>query len=142
MGPNDVELVRVFTKGSAADIADLTFLAGDDFDVVVDAEAGQAIHNAGAQFRIFLVVRDVIANDNIVPLAPKAGTSSPPLETPASMSSDVWPRRPRKFEFTVTGGTTAGRANHVCRAIAFLTIGVAGERDASFGISPYFMLTD
>lgn len=142
MGPNDVELVRVFAKEKTADIADITFQVGDDFDVVVEAEAGEAIHNAGAQFRLFMVLRDITLNDNILPLTPKAGTNTPALETPANMMSDAWPHQPRKFEYTVSAVAIAGRANHVCRAIAFLTVGASGKRDTSFGTSPYFMLTD
>jgi hypothetical protein len=142
VGPNDVELVRVFSKEKSADIADITFAIDDDFDLVVEAEAGEAIHSAGAQFRLFLVLRDVTLNDNVLPVNPKAGTNTPPLETPANMTSSAWPSQPRKFEYTVRAAAVAGRANHVCQAIAFLTVGAAGKRDASFGKSPYFMLTD
>ena len=40
MGPNDAEVVRVFTQRVGATIADVSFPVGADFTVVADAEAG------------------------------------------------------------------------------------------------------
>jgi hypothetical protein len=141
VGPNDVELVRVFPKEESAAIADITFPVNDDFDLVVEAEAGQTIFNAGAQFRVFILLRDVSANTNIA-LAPKGGTNTPNVGANANMATNAWPALLRRFEYSVQAAALAGRANHVCQAIAFLTVGAAGDRDTSFAVSPYFMLTD
>jgi len=50
MSPDDVELVRVYTKEIGGKISDTTLPVSSGFEVIVEAEAGSAIHSSGAQF--------------------------------------------------------------------------------------------
>jgi len=61
MQPNDVELVRVDTKDPAETISDITAESGKYFDVVLEAEAGSAIHGTGGRYKFAFVVRDLTA---------------------------------------------------------------------------------
>jgi hypothetical protein len=135
VGPNDAELVRVFTTGDT--IGDITFPVGADFKAVVEAEAGSAIFGSGAQFKTNIVVRDISANNDIA-FTPAAGF--PAAGTPTSLNSTSWPNQNQKFEYTVASGGLAGREGHVCQVIAFLTVGVTNP-DSSFAVSSLFMLT-
>jgi len=132
MGPNDAEVVRVFTQRVGATIADVSFPVGADFTVVADAEAGSALHGAGAQFSTNIVVRDITANNNI-PHAPAAGFSG-------AMTSAQWPNLDQKFQYTIASADLAGREDHLCQVLTYLTAGVANP-DTSFAVSPLFLLT-
>lgn len=39
MGPNDVELVRAYTREPGKQVADITFPVTSNFEVMVDAES-------------------------------------------------------------------------------------------------------
>jgi len=132
MGPNDAELIRVFTQGAGATIADVTFPTNAPFDIVVEVEAGTAIHGSGAQFKTNIVVRDLTANANIA-AAPAGGVSG-------AMSSPAWPSPPQKFVYTVAAAALAGKDDHLCQVISFLSVGVTNP-DTSFAESPLFLLT-
>jgi len=62
MGPNDVEIVRVYTRLAARDIADCTFATDEKCEVVVEAEAGNAIWAMGVPYWIGLSIRDLTDN--------------------------------------------------------------------------------
>jgi hypothetical protein len=132
LGPNDADLVRVFTQRVGATIADVTFPVGTDFNVIAEAEAGSALHGAGAQFSTNIVMRDITANNNI-PHAPAAGFSG-------AMASAQWPNLDQRFQYTIASADLAGREDHLCQVITYLTAGVTNP-DTSFAESPLFMLT-
>lgn len=132
MSPNDVELVRVYTKEPGGKISDTTLPVSSDFEVIVEAEAGSAIHSSGAQFLTNILVRDLSAND-IIPATPTQPGSG-------AMSSSAWPELYRAFLHKVNTADLAGRENHVCQVIAFLNVGVTNP-DVSFAVSPFSILT-
>ena len=61
MGPNDAQLVRVFTRQTGAVIADITFPSNLAFEAIIDCEAGIAIHDTGAKYEIKINVIDFSA---------------------------------------------------------------------------------
>jgi hypothetical protein len=132
MGPNDAEVVRVFTQRAGATIADVTFPVNADFTVVAEAEAGSALHGSGAQFSTNIVVRDITANTNI-PHAPAAGFSG-------GLASAQWPNFDQTFRYTVASADLAGREDHLCQVLTYLTAGV-NNPDTSFAVSNLFLLT-
>lgn len=132
MGPNDVEVVRVFTRRAGATIADVTFPVSADFNILAEAEAGSALHGTGAQFATNIVVRDITANTNI-PHSPATGFSG-------AMASAAWQNLDQSFQYTVASADLAGRENHLCQVITYLTAGVSNP-DTSFSSSSLFMLT-
>ena len=132
MGPNDAELVRVFTAQVGGIIADVTFPVNTDFEVRVDAEAGSAIFASGAAFQTNIVLRDITANNDI-PFAPAAGFSG-------TLNSAAFANAAKTFTYAVAAAGLAGRENHLCEARGFLNIGVTNQ-DSSFAVSPTFLLT-
>jgi hypothetical protein len=132
MSPNDVELVRVYTKEPGGKISDTTLPVSSGFEVIVEAEAGSAIHSNGAQFLTNILVKDLSAND-IIPATPTQPGSG-------VMSSSAWPELYRAIEYKVNTADLTGRENHVCQIIAFLNVGVTNP-DVSFAVSPFSILT-
>jgi hypothetical protein len=132
MSPNDVELVRVYTKELGGKISDTTLAVSSGFEVIVEAEAGSAIHSSGAQFLTNILVRDLSAND-IIPATPTQAVSG-------AMSSSAWPELYRALQYKVNKADLTGRENHVCQVIAFLNVGV-NNPDVSFAVSPFSILT-
>ena len=133
MGPNDAEVVRVFTARAvgAAFVPDVTFGQNEDIKIFVEAEAGTTIHGSAADFLTGIVVRDITQNDNINFTANSTLTGD--------LASANWPNFDQKFEFTVAQADLATRENHVCQVIAFLKIGV-NNPDTSFALSPLFFV--
>jgi hypothetical protein len=132
MGPNDVELVRAYTREPGKQVADITFPVTSDFEVMVDAEAGSAIHSSGAQFLTGVLVRDLSANTIIL--------ATPVQASSGALKSNAWPEPYRAFRYTIKAADLNNRENHVCQIIAFLNVGVSNQ-DSSFALSPLFMLT-
>ena len=131
MGPNNAELVRVFTRETNAAIADTTLPVSADFDVVVEAKAGSAIHGTGAAFCTNIVVRDITANDDIPP--------SPAVGFGGAMHTHAWPNVDHQFVYTVPTANLVGRENHLCQVLAFLRVGITNPY-VSFAVSPLFLL--
>ena len=132
-GVNDTEFIRVFTNEVGEAFADLAFAVNQNFEVTVEAEAGSAVLSGGLQFNTNIVVQDVSANDNI-PANPAAGFSG-------QIGSAAWPNANQKFVYTVNSADLAGRENHLCQVVAWLTTGL-NNQDVSFSTSPYFLLTN
>jgi len=110
----------------------ITFPVTSNFEVMVDAEAGSAIHSSGAQFLTGVLVRDLSAN-TIIPATPVQASSG-------ALKSNAWPEPYRAFRYTIKAADLNNRENHVCQIIAFLNVGVSNQ-DSSFALSPLFMLT-
>jgi hypothetical protein len=123
MGPNDAEIIRVFTKRIAGTISDETLKTSEDFDVLVESEYGAAI--AGIVSEIGVTVLDLTASNVIV--------NFPPISFNAIPGE-------KKDTFVVSKTLLTGRENHVCQIVAFLSLGIAVEPDASFATSSHFLL--
>lgn len=135
--PNDIDLVRVFTRAAGGTTAETALPFNANFEVVVEAEAGSAILATGAQFAITLVVRDLTSGANFV-AAPKIGSNSPAISTNANLSSAAWPLQNRQFEYTVTAPGAAAE-NHFCEALASVRVGV-NNPDVEFASSSLFLM--
>jgi hypothetical protein len=134
MGPNDVELVRVWTKDPAKPIQDVTLSITANFDVIVEAEAGSTIFKDKAPFQTDIYVRDLSDHTNI-PTLPVGGYSG-------TMNGLAWPANHQVFPpFTIKNTDLTDRANHICQVVAYLTVTTDGEPDVSFAESPIFILT-
>lgn len=133
MGPNDAEMVRVWTRDPAVPtIADVTLPVATNFEVVVECEAGTALHGSGAQFSTNIVIRDITANNNIA-ANPAAGFSG-------AMATAAWQNYAKQFVYTLPAANLAGRQNHVCQVLAYLQVGVVNP-DVSFASSPLLIIT-
>jgi hypothetical protein len=135
MGPNDVDLARVFVR----ELRENSVVGEESIDIrsglqiVVEAEAGSAIHGGGTTFLTNIVVRDLTANNNI--------TAQPPAGFTGSMATVAWQPLDKQFVFNVAPGVLAGRQNHLCEVLAFLKAGIVNP-DLEFATSYTFILTD
>jgi hypothetical protein len=134
MGPNDVDLTRVFTREPGTTVADSSIRVATGLEIVVEAEAGTALFGTGAQFFTNIVVRDITANNNIA-ATPGGGFG------PAAMSSAAWPAVDHQFVYSVSAASLAGRQDHICEVLAFLKVGTINP-DVEFATSTLFILTD
>ncbi|MFI6906121.1 hypothetical protein ACIBKY_32995 [Nonomuraea sp. NPDC050394] len=130
MGPNDVELTQVYTREPNKTIADVTFASTNDFQVVVEAEAGNAIFSGGGQFTTSIVVRDLTANDDI-PFAP--GSVS------GQFGQQEWSREDNSFVYAVKANDLTNRKGHLCEVYAYLLAGIRNH-DASLAKSRMFLI--
>lgn len=132
MGPNDVDLTRVFVREPGTTVGDDSIAAARGLEIVVEAEAGSAIHGQGAQFRTNIVVRDLSANNNI-PANPGGGFSG-------TMATAAWLAFDHQFVFEVPAAALAGREDHLCEVLAFVKAGLVNP-DVEFATSYTFILT-
>ena len=131
MGPNDAELVRVFTRKPGEDIADATFPYNENIEIVVEAEAGSAIFGSGSPYEADVVVRDLTDNT----LIHAVGTAS------GSLGSGGWNTKPTEFTFSIHAHHLgAAKENHILEVIAYLRVRAA-DPDVSFARSPLFIIT-
>jgi hypothetical protein len=113
-------------------VGEETIDIGSGLQIVVEAEAGTAIHGAGTQFLTNIVVRDLTANTNI-PALPAAGFSG-------QMATPAWPAFDNQFLFNVAPGVLAGKQDHICEVLVFLKAGIVNP-DVEFATSYTFILT-
>ena len=129
MGPDDVELARVYTADTGSSVSDLTFKSGTGFDVVVEAEAGNAAAGSGQPWDISIVVRDL-------------HQSHPPTYTDSangSLGVAPWSSQKYTHRFAIPAQPTA-KQGHAMEVLAVLTIRVA-DPDVSFAKSLMFCIT-
>jgi len=130
MGPNNAELVRVFTRQTRAVIADMTFPSNLPFEAIIDCEAGAAIHDAGAKYEIKINVIDFSAMRSIVKSA---------IVAAGSLGDAGWPGQAQQFVFPISA-PGALNEGHICKIFASLKVGVANPY-ASLAESPLFLIT-
>ena len=133
--PNDVEIVRVYTRRVGGPIADVQFRSDENYEVVVECEAGSAIAGSGLPFQIGVTVRNL--------------TDSSISEHNDSISGTVvapdWPGSTLQVVFPAGGGgytpdPGVGQAGvHLYRAIGWLKVR-ATDPDVSVAWSPVFLV--
>ncbi|MFJ9123471.1 hypothetical protein ACIRJS_05265 [Streptomyces sp. NPDC102340] len=131
MGPNDVELVRVFTRRLKGTIADVTLEATSEFEVILEAECGTALFGIAGKYQAEIVVRDISANNNI-----PFKTAGP---TKGSFGDAAWPQEDQRFVYTVEPAALNGRGGHLCQVYAYLLVGNR-DYDACTTVSPMFLI--
>lgn len=134
MGPDDVDLVRVYTRDTGAVVAQTSFAVAGGFQIVVEAVAGATIHGMGTQYQTGIVLRDLTAGNTIATVPAGFG--------PEGMdgAGANWPNQSVQFVYNVPAANLVGRAFDVCEVIAFLRAGIANP-DAELATSPLILLT-
>lgn len=123
MHPNDVELVRVYTREPGGTIADETIPhvpAGTEVEIVVECEAGTAVMGLLSPYTLRVYVRDLMEHHEIDwHNDPTLGGGAPPYE--GALADASWPALPAKH---VISATTANfNKGHVYNVLAVLTVG-------------------
>ncbi len=129
MAPNDVELVRVWTKVTGSSVADLTFPSGTRFEVVVDCEAGKTIGTSGSPWEIHICVRDLYDNNPVVHTAIQKG----------NLGTAPWNNLDFGAIFVIPAPNVT-REGHTWEVIASLKVRPI-DPDISFDKSPLFCIT-
>jgi hypothetical protein len=131
MGPNDVEIVRVYARNTASPSADPTLNPDEAAQIVVEAEAGDAVFRIGAPYEVQITVKDLVDGSNL-PVAP-AGVVT------GLLSKAPWDKQQTKFGFDVTAAELAKHKGHQCEVYATVYMGLT-DPDASFATSPRFLI--
>ena len=138
MGPNDVDIVRVFARSAGGTTAESALRFDKDFEVVVEVEAGGAIFSTAAEYAVGLVVRD-LQDGTFFPIpTPAAGFTEPAIGFNDHMQTGQWTAQNQPFVYTVTA-PGSGRENHICDILASLRAGHTNP-DVEFAQSPLFII--
>lgn len=128
MNPNDVEMVRVYSREVSGTVVDETFPAGTDVECAVDCEAGATIFGLSPPFEVTIHVRDLMENHEIDHSATISG----------NLSNADWPTPARTHTFTIPAGPL--QEGHIFNVLAVLTVGGA-DPIVSFSESNMFVVT-
>lgn len=133
--PNDVEIVRVYTRNLTDPTADVQFRSDENYEVVVECEAGTAIAGSGLPFHIGVTVRNL--TDSNIP--EHNDTISGTVVAPD------WPGSTLEVVFPDGGGgytpdPGVGQIGvHLYETVAWLKVR-ATDPDVSFARSPIFLV--
>ncbi|MDV9170075.1 hypothetical protein R6V09_07970 [Streptomyces sp. W16] len=131
MGPNDVEIVRVFARNTISPSADPTLNPKEPAEVAVDAEAGDAVFRLGAPYEVVVTVKDLVDGTNI-PTSLAGGASGLLTQAP-------WNKQQSTFVFAITAAELNKHKGHQCEVYASVYVGLQ-DPDASFATSPRFLI--
>ena len=133
--PNDVEIVRVYTRSVGENISDVQFRSDENFEVVVETEAGSAKLGSGEPFQIGVTVRNLTDSSISTHNDTQSGNISNPDWTSPALET--------VFPASGTGYTPSpglGQAGtHCYEVIAWLRVR-ANDPDVSFARSPIFLV--
>ncbi|MEV6170992.1 hypothetical protein AB0L99_22505 [Streptomyces sp. NPDC051954] len=136
MGPNDAQIVRVFSREPKGPIADLTLDPTKDAEIVVEAEAGDTLHQTGGKYSVTLVVRD-ISDGTAIP-ATVAGAPQP-NEVKGSFTDANWPNLAAGFDFVISSATLQNHRGHLAQAYGSVLYGT-GKPGVTFAVSQPFQI--
>ncbi|GAA3973333.1 MULTISPECIES: hypothetical protein [Streptomyces] len=136
MGPNDAQIVRVFSRGLKGPIADLTLNPNSEGEVVLEAEAGETLHDGGGDYLVTLVVRDLSDGTAIpaqVPNAPKPG------EVKGRFRDPNWVDLPASFGFVMSSADLKNHRGHLVQAYGSVVYGNT-KPGSTFAVSQTFQI--
>lgn len=125
---NDVQLVRVYTREKEGRILKETFPSDAEFEVVVEAEAGETIHSLKAEYFIQIVVRDLTNFTIVHKDSLKGNLKDEPWNEPVLLHA---------FPIRAQG---AAKENHIYEVLASLCVGKGEGTPVSFAKSPMFII--
>jgi hypothetical protein len=111
---NQAILVRVYAAETGDNIEAEALPSNAAFDVVVEAEAGNNVFNAGGAYKLQMVATDWTANFTTANAQTINGT----------FGDANWPAQELRHRFVVPA-QGAGRQDHAYRAFAVLQVGLA-----------------
>lgn len=132
MQPNDVELIRIWPRQGGA-TEDYTLDISQPFDLVLEAQVGDALFGNGGNWRFHVIVRDFS----------DAGDGSDVIYTQnlnGNFNDTNWDDLKETFVLSVPAAAIAGRDFHILEAMAVLEVGGNGASapDVSFSRSRLF----
>ncbi|MFE1802252.1 hypothetical protein ACFW9L_39635 [Streptomyces sp. NPDC059517] len=131
MGPNDTEIVRVFARNTISPSADPTLDPKEAAQIVVEAEAGDAVFRLGAPYEVDVTVKDLVDGTNI--------STTPAGAVTGQLSQAPWGKQQSEFVFAVAASELDKHKGHQCEVYATVYMGLK-DPDASFATSPRFLI--
>jgi hypothetical protein len=127
---NECELSRVYVRNTGGLVSEESIKDSASFEVVLEAEAGQALFNNGGAYKLLMVLTD-LTNDYIT-----FNTNS----VSGTFGDANWPGPVLQFPFAVPA-TGSGRDDHVFQAMGVVSAGkndpiVDTEQSDVFIITP------
>ena len=126
MGPNDVQIRRIYVKEVAGTISDDTIRVATPWQIVIEVEAGSTIHGGGTAYIVQPVIRNLTTGTTTV-VPPIAG----------NMADASWPNQGQVLLFNPAPIPPA-EANHMFEVIGFVRANVVNP-DVSFARSEPFI---
>ncbi|MGW3285486.1 hypothetical protein ACWDR3_12685 [Streptomyces sp. NPDC001002] len=133
MGPNDAQIVRVFSREPSGPIADSTLDPQKDGEIVLEAEAGETLHQGEGSYRVSLVVRD-ISDGSLIPL-----TGSGVVTGQFQVAGKGWTDPVGTFTFTMSSTVLGQHAGNIAQAYGSVKYGTK-KPGATFAVSPPFLI--
>ncbi|MGW6904571.1 hypothetical protein [Streptomyces sp. NPDC054940] len=131
MGPNDAQVVRVFSREPGSPISDVTLDPGQNGEIVLEAEAGRTLHQNGGRYTVTLVVRD-LSDGSAIPVTGATVVRGNFLDA-------NWPGLAARFTFTMSDVTLKAHAGSIAQAYGSVVYGT-GEPGATFALSQPFQI--
>ncbi|MDX6348084.1 MAG: hypothetical protein QOF84_2874 [Streptomyces sp.] len=136
MGPNDAQIVRVFSREPKGSIADVTLDSHTDAEIVIDAEAGGTLHQNQGAYCVTLVVRD-LTDGSIIPAKVQGATKAGEVE--GHFADQHWMNPAANFSFTVSKAELAKRKGHLAEAYGAVSYG-SQTPGATLALSQPFLI--
>jgi len=124
---NDVQLIQVYTVERGGIILEESFPSDAEFEVVVEAKAGNTIFGGGGRYFLQIIVRD-LTDFTIVHQDRLEG----------NFTIEPWNEPVLPYTFPIPAQGPA-KENHIYEALATLSVGVRNP-NVSFAKSPMFMI--
>jgi hypothetical protein len=136
MGPNDAQIVRIFSREEKGQIADFTLDPGKNAEIVLEAEAGDTLHDQGGNYLITLVVRD-LSDGTLIPATVQTVTT--PNKVTGNFGDQNWQHLGVQFSFLVSATELSHRKGHLVEAYGSVVYG-HHKPGATTATSPLFMI--
>jgi hypothetical protein len=127
--PNDVQLVQVYPREKGGRILEKTLPSDAEFEIVVEAKAGVAIHGGGGKYSIQIVVRD-LTDFTVVHKDSMEG----------SLACEPWDEPVLSHAFPIPAQGSV-KEYHIYEVLASLHIGIRNP-NLSFAKSPLFIICE
>ena len=128
---NECALARVYVRyadtARYGGISEKSIKENEPIDLCLELEAGQTIFNAGAAYRLFVVLNDLSDSSATVYKNSRAG----------SLGDPKWQTMATTFSWTVLAGSIPLAAEHVYQATAVMSVGKADPIVGSAQSAPF-----
>jgi hypothetical protein len=131
MGPNEADIIRVWTRETGGVVADNTLDPNVDAEVVVEVGAGSAAFASGGAWQIGITVKDL--DGGVITFTPGVMNGHWP--------SAPWTAQQAILSYTIPKASLALHKGHLGRVYAYLLTGTgAANYDATFLESELFLV--
>ncbi|MER5751690.1 hypothetical protein [Streptomyces sp. NPDC002088] len=136
MGPNDAQIVRVFSREPKGPIADFTLDPKTDAEIVLEAEAGGTLHQNAGKYIVTLILRDL---NDLTAIPARVLNAATANEVAGNFTDANWPNLPASFVFVIDRAELDARKGHMVQAHGSVLYGTS-DPGVTFAVSPQFQI--